>query len=90
MWASVSLQNGSVPTTISQERGGDYRAMASSQGALSKGKKRGFRFCEVSMELFFIFTTVCEMILICDAHAMLCCILIAINELCLKHGAYSE
>ena len=26
--------------TISEERGGDYRAMASSQGVLSEGEKR--------------------------------------------------
>ena len=37
LWASASEPAGSVPATQSQERGGDYRAMASSQGVLSEG-----------------------------------------------------
>ena len=40
MWASAGVPTDSVPTTQSQKRGGDYRAMASSQGALSEGEKR--------------------------------------------------
>ena len=40
MWASVSVPTDSVPTTQSPKRGGDYRAMASSQGVLSEGEKR--------------------------------------------------
>ena len=41
LWVSVCVPTDSVPShTISEERGGDYRDMASSQGVLSEGEKR--------------------------------------------------
>ena len=40
MRTSVSELTDSVPTTQSPKRGGDYRAMASSQGVLSESEKR--------------------------------------------------
>ena len=40
MWASVSVPTENMLDTISEEKGGDYRAMASSHGVLSECKKR--------------------------------------------------
>ena len=37
LWACASEPASSVPTTQSQKRGGDYRAMASNQGMLNEG-----------------------------------------------------
>ena len=40
VWISVRVNTDNMPITQSLERGGDYRAMASYQGALSEGEKR--------------------------------------------------
>ena len=41
LWVSVRVPTDSVPShTISEERGGDYCAIASSQGVLSEVEKR--------------------------------------------------